>query len=403
MFLSAVADLLAPALRGAEYAHRLESEVAARTREIDEQRRFTEKIIDSLPGRAVRDRSGVSHSGLESQTRDRGCKECRARKRSGGRSSRSCIDSPPNVLRSEFEGVFETGQMQQFPIESQAFGEPRTYRITKIPMHVEGRGGLARHHDRRRHHRMATGRGALCPGREARGDRHAGRRRDARDQQSAGDDRRLRRKSRARNRRKAHSSLPSDGRRASRLARCSFSRRCIAARESSTGCSTSAGPSRRRRSTVDLNVVVEKTLRSREAPSALPPRRRRRRAGHSNLAAVLANEEQMVQVFMALLLNALDAMEDSGVITLRTRADERDDTTIAEVIDRGHGIRMRGSNEDLRAILHDEAAEPRHRARTVDLLRDRHRARRPHRSRQRGRRGKRVPYPAAVGGRMTRA
>ena len=29
--------------------------------------------------------------------------------------------------------------MQQFPIESQAFGEPRTYRITKIPMHVEGR------------------------------------------------------------------------------------------------------------------------------------------------------------------------------------------------------------------------------------------------------------------------
>ena len=49
IFISAVADLLAPALRDAEYAHRLESEVAARTREIEEQRRFTEKIIDSLP------------------------------------------------------------------------------------------------------------------------------------------------------------------------------------------------------------------------------------------------------------------------------------------------------------------------------------------------------------------
>ena len=47
----------------------------------------------------------------------------------------------------------------------------------------------------------------------------------------------------------------------------------------------------------------------------------------------------MVQVFMSLLLNALDAMEDSGVITLRTRPDEQDETTIAEVIDRGHGIR----------------------------------------------------------------
>jgi len=49
LFLSAVADMLAPALRDAEYAHRLESEVSARTREIEAQRRFTEKIIDSLP------------------------------------------------------------------------------------------------------------------------------------------------------------------------------------------------------------------------------------------------------------------------------------------------------------------------------------------------------------------
>src|SRR5262249_42260277 len=49
LFFSAVADLLAPALRDAEYAHRLESEVAARTCEIEDQRRFIEKIIDSLP------------------------------------------------------------------------------------------------------------------------------------------------------------------------------------------------------------------------------------------------------------------------------------------------------------------------------------------------------------------
>jgi hypothetical protein len=41
VFLSAVADLLAPALRDAEYAQRLEAEVAARTREIDNPRRFT--------------------------------------------------------------------------------------------------------------------------------------------------------------------------------------------------------------------------------------------------------------------------------------------------------------------------------------------------------------------------
>ena len=47
----------------------------------------------------------------------------------------------------------------------------------------------------------------------------------------------------------------------------------------------------------------------------------------------------MVQVLMALLLNALDAMEEQGVITLRTRSDERARMMITEVVDRGHGIR----------------------------------------------------------------
>ena len=42
---------------------------------------------------------------------------------------------------------------------------------------------------------------------------------------------------------------------------------------------------------------------------------------------------------MSLLLNALDAMEDKGVITLRTRPDDKDEMAIAEVVDSGHGIR----------------------------------------------------------------
>jgi hypothetical protein len=40
---------IATELDGTQATTRLESEVAARTRQIDEQRRFTEKIIDSLP------------------------------------------------------------------------------------------------------------------------------------------------------------------------------------------------------------------------------------------------------------------------------------------------------------------------------------------------------------------
>jgi PAS domain S-box-containing protein len=46
---------------------------------------------------------------------------------------------PAEVLRGEFERVFESGEMQQFPIESSAFGEARAYRITKIPMHLDNK------------------------------------------------------------------------------------------------------------------------------------------------------------------------------------------------------------------------------------------------------------------------
>jgi two-component system NtrC family sensor kinase len=52
-----------------------------------------------------------------------------------------------------------------------------------------------------------------------------------------------------------------------------------------------------------------------------------------------ANAEQLVQVFMALLLNAMDAMGERGVITLRTRRGKlQSEGAIAEVTDQGHGI-----------------------------------------------------------------
>jgi len=56
-------------------------------------------------------------------------------------------------------------------------------------------------------------------------------------------------------------------------------------------------------------------------------------------AVVLANEEQLVQVFMALLLNAVDAMREQGTVELRTRWGEDARTVLAEVVDHGEGIR----------------------------------------------------------------
>jgi signal transduction histidine kinase len=89
---------------------------------------------------------------------------------------------------------------------------------------------------------------------------------------------------------------------------------------------------------VDLRAAIEKTLNLVKHH----PRFKRVSVSveHGDaLRPVLANEEQMVQVFMALILNALDAINEEGVITLRTRADDENGMTIAEVVDRGHGIR----------------------------------------------------------------
>jgi two-component system, NtrC family, sensor kinase len=89
---------------------------------------------------------------------------------------------------------------------------------------------------------------------------------------------------------------------------------------------------------VELNFIVEKTLKLVKHH----PRFRRvaiEVEACKPLQLVLANEEQMVQVLMALLLNALDAIEDKGVITIRTRMDETNEMTLMEVVDRGHGIR----------------------------------------------------------------
>jgi two-component system NtrC family sensor kinase len=97
-------------------------------------------------------------------------------------------------------------------------------------------------------------------------------------------------------------------------------------------------PKPRTKTTVDLNAAVEKTLELVKHH----PRFRRvdvEVVAGEHLAAVWANEEQLVQVFIALLLNALDAIEDKGVISLRTRNDRAQGLVVAEVVDHGHGIR----------------------------------------------------------------
>jgi two-component system, NtrC family, sensor kinase len=335
LFLSTVADLLAPALRGAEYANRLESEVATRTREIDEQRRFTEKIIDSLPvGLYVIDRAyRIQAWNRKRETGIQGV----SREEAIGRTIFEILHrQPAELLRTEFESVFATGQMQQFPIESTAFGEQRTYRITKIPMEVEGDEvshiitiGEDITEWRQAEMRFAHAEKLAAIGTLAAGVMH-----------------------------EINNPLATIGACAESLelglregtliptndhaelldSLTLIQQEVHRCKGITDGLLDFSRPKSTEKLLVDVNVVVEKTLRLVKHH----PRFRRVNVGvepGKRIKPVLANEEQLVQVFMSLLLNALDAMEDKGVITLRTRPDDKGEMTIAEVIDQGHGIR----------------------------------------------------------------
>ncbi len=163
----------------------------------------------------------------------------------------------------------------------------------------------------------------------------------------------------------------------------SSSRKSIAARASSTGCSTSAVRSRRRRSLVDLNVVDREdaaisssTIRASGAWSSASSRA-------TTCARCSPTKSRWSRSSWRFSSTRSTRWRTEGVITLRTRSDD-DDETDDRRSDRPRARHpQRRSNEDLRAVLHDEAAEPRDGSRTLDLLRDRHRARRPHRGGQR--------------------
>ncbi|MDB4908276.1 MAG: sensor protein [Gemmatimonadetes bacterium] len=116
---------------------RLEGEVEARTREIEEQRRFTQRIVDSLPlGLYVIDRDYRVQAW--NSTREVGLQGVRREEAIGQTIFDVLHRQPADVLRREFDEVFATGQLQQFQMESRATGELRRYRLTKIPMRAAG-------------------------------------------------------------------------------------------------------------------------------------------------------------------------------------------------------------------------------------------------------------------------
>jgi two-component system NtrC family sensor kinase len=135
--LDQVAHLIAVAINRDAYLHDLEREVTERVRELAEQRAFIECIVDSLPvGLYVIDRHyRITAWNHKRETGLQGV----ARADAVGRSIFEVLHrQPAALLKQEFDEVFASGRLQQFQMESNAFGETRTFRLSKIPMRMGG-------------------------------------------------------------------------------------------------------------------------------------------------------------------------------------------------------------------------------------------------------------------------
>src|SRR5216117_181353 len=131
-----VAQILAPVIAATELSQDLASEVALRTREVEAQRNFAARIIDSLPvGLYVIDRTYVIRAW--NRKRESGTQGV-AREDAVGREVFEVLDRQPReLLKREFDRVFDTGEIKEVEVATQTPAGQRHYRITKIPMRLD--------------------------------------------------------------------------------------------------------------------------------------------------------------------------------------------------------------------------------------------------------------------------
>ena len=329
--LSVVADVLGPFLTSLEISEDLAFEVALQSREIQEQRRFTDLIIDSLPlGLYVVDRDYRIQ--IWNRKRETGTQGLRREEVLGRPVFEVLTRQSEAELRGDFDRVFATGELQQAEIEVPG-AEPRVYRISRIPMRM---GGEAVSHVitvgedvtewRSIQSRIAQSEKLAAIGQLAAGIMHeinnplatisaCAAALDGRvgDRGPGADP----------NAREYLEIIEKEVQRCSRIvdSLLDFSR-----------------PKARARTRLDLNHLLDDTL------FLLKHHQRFKRIEivrdyQAALPAVAGNSEQLIQVFMALMLNAVDAMERGGRLIVRTRPDTaRAGWVVAEIEDTGVGI-----------------------------------------------------------------
>jgi two-component system NtrC family sensor kinase len=330
-----VANLLAPELANTEQQHRLREEVERRTRQVEDERRFTDQIIDSLPvGLYVIDREyRVCAWNRNRETGYQGV----ARDHAIGKSIFEVLHrQPASTLRKEFDEVFRSARIQQFNMESQASGALRTYRITKIPMRLND--GPVTHvisigEDitdwTNAQERFAQSEKLAAIGQLAAGVMHEINNPLA---TIAACTESL--SLRLNDLRAAGCIVPPQAQEFTRIIENEV-HRCKGIIDSLLDFSR---PKPVKKEPTDLNAVIGQTIFLVKHHT-----RFKRIQVHTLLDADIertpANAEQLVQVMMALLINAADAMNGQGNLTIRTRRGiSKGEAVVAEVIDEGQGI-----------------------------------------------------------------
>ena len=337
--MQVLCDLLAPFLDAMTLSEDLALEVASRSREIEEQRRFTSLIIDSLPvGLYVIDREYRIQ--VWNRKRETGTQGLRRTDVVGRPIFEVLTRQSSAQLRADFDRVFHAGEVHQEDVEIPSRGPSRVYRISRFPMRLDG--GAVTHvitigedvtEGRQVQRRVLQSEKLAAVGQLAAGVMH-----------------------------EINNPLATIA-------------ACVAAIEGRLG--QAADPTAREyleiidkevlrcthivdglldftrpkesapKTATAVNTLVEQTLfllkhhqrfKRLRIERDLPP----------GLPNALANDEQMIQVLMALMLNGVDAMDETGTLTVRTRQNPaRRDELFIEVADTGHGI----AEEDLPKIF----------------------------------------------------
>ncbi|MFL5510855.1 MAG: two-component system sensor histidine kinase NtrB [Gemmatimonadales bacterium] len=331
--LMIIADLLAPYLASMALSGDLAIEVAAQSREIEEQRRFISLVIDSLPvGLYVIDRD--YRIKIWNRQREIGAPGLRRDEVVGRQVFEVLTRQPPEMLRADFDRVFQTGEILQDELDVTLGGELRSFRLSKIPMRLDGDEishvitiGEDVTESRRIQGQIMQSEKLAAIGQLAAGVMHEinnplatisacvaaiGGRLDA---------------LKAAERTRVDEYLEIIDKEVDRCTRIV------------DGLLDFSRPKGKAKARVGLNGVLEETL------FLLKHHQKFKRLSliqelDGSIPAITGNAEQLTQVFMALMLNAVDAMnEGRGKLTVRTgRNPNQADEVVAEIEDNGVGI-----------------------------------------------------------------